>query len=284
MKHPISQSLIASFVILILPLTALARQQTPVSRPKPPAAAPTTEVANLRGRVIEIRHRESVDLLPVLRPLLSGVKGSVIEASRELRTISIRDFPENIATIEEAIRRLDVPPAPRPVDPDIELTMHILIASDDGAYSENFPPSLRPVVNQLKSSLNYSRYKLLPPILQRTRVNQSNSTLYQGSGSANYNYWIDGPYNRSPTVLHQLLYQYGYQEISLEAAGSGPAMVLIRNFRFELDGKTDESRAALGNARIASNLSIRDGESLVVGSASLRDRAVIIVLSLRVTN
>ena len=281
MKHPISQSLITSFVILILPLAGLARQQTPVSRPKPPAAAPTTEVAGLRGRVMEIRHREAVDLLPVLRPLLSGVKGSVIEASRELQTISIRDFPENIATIEEAIRRLDVPPTPRPVDPDIELTMHILIASDDGSYSENFPPSLRPVVSQLKNTLDYSRYKLLTPIVQRTRVNQSNSTLYQGSSSANY--WISGPYNTS-TVHHQLLYQYGYQEISLEAAGSGPASVLIRNFRFELDGKTDKPGAALGNVRIASNLSLRDGESLVVGSASLRDRAVIIVLSLRVTN
>lgn len=281
MKHPISQSFITSLVILILPLAGLARQQTPASRPKPPAAAPTTEVAGLRGRVIEIRHREAVDLLPVLRPLLSGVKGSVIEASRELRTISIRDFPENIATIEEAIRRLDVPPAPRPVDPDIELTMHILIASDDGAYSKDFPPSIRPVVSQLKNTLDYSRYKLLTPIVQRTRVNQSNSTLYQGSGSANY--WIDGPYNTS-TVHHQLLYQYGYQEISLEAAGSGPATVLIRNFRFELDGKTDKPGAALGNVRIASNLSLRDGESQVVGSANLRDRAVIVLLSMRFVN
>jgi type II secretory pathway component GspD/PulD (secretin) len=279
MKHPISQSLIASFVILILilPLTASAQQQAPAARVEQPSAAATTGVAGMRGRVIEIRHRESVELIPVLRPLLSGIAGAVIEASRELRTISIRDYPENIATIEEAIRRLDVPRASRPVDPDIELTMHIMIASNDQLPDDDFPTSLRPVVSQLKNTFNYRHYKLVTPILHRARLNQKNSTLYQSSGNSTYQM-------AGSAGATKVNYQYGYQEINLEAAGSGRPSVLIRNFRFELDGKGDESGAALGNALIASNLSIRDGESLVVGSASLRDRAVIIVLSLRVTN
>ena len=49
-------------------------------------------------------------------------------------------------------------------------------------------------------------------------------------------------------------------------------------------GFTDmESRpVGIGDTRISTRLSVRDGEKVVVGTASLRDKAVILVLMTRV--
>ena len=78
--------------------------------PAPQAAqAPGSEYVEATGfknRVFEIKHRDPSSLVPVLRPLASGFKGATMAASSEYRTLSVRDFPENLATIEEAILAL----------------------------------------------------------------------------------------------------------------------------------------------------------------------------------
>ncbi|MBK7601827.1 MAG: hypothetical protein IPJ07_26200 [Acidobacteria bacterium] len=72
--------------------------------------------------------------------------------------------------------------------------------------------------------------------------------------------------------------------MAMESSSTGAPTINIRNFYFTLEGRGSDEASALGEARIDSNLSIRDGEKLVVGSASLRDRAVILVLSAKVIN
>src|SRR5438552_10761793 len=80
-----------------------------------------------KSKVFEVKYRDAESLRRVLLTLGSGFKGASISPSSEFKTLTVRDFPENIAAIEEALKRLDTPAAPRP---NIELHMHVLIASN----------------------------------------------------------------------------------------------------------------------------------------------------------
>ncbi|MDQ3755176.1 MAG: hypothetical protein M3371_10650, partial [Acidobacteriota bacterium] len=82
---------------------------------------------SFKNRIFEVKHRDPASLIPVINLLTSGHKGSSVSANSTFKTITVRDFPENIASIEDALKRLDTPEAPRP---DIELRMHVLLASN----------------------------------------------------------------------------------------------------------------------------------------------------------
>src|SRR5437588_11770517 len=110
---------------LALAAPLAAAQTKPAETPR----APEPELAvekGLKSRIFEVKYRDPGALRSALRPLESGARGAVMEVNHELRTISVRDFPENIATMEEALKRLDRPGA---AQPDVELRMHVLTAS-----------------------------------------------------------------------------------------------------------------------------------------------------------
>jgi hypothetical protein len=50
--------------------------------------------------------------------------------------------------------------------------------------------------------------------------------------------------------------------------------VSLRRFHFELEGGS-----ALGEAEVSTGLTLRDGEKVVVGTGSLKNRAMIVVLA-----
>src|SRR5882724_919855 len=109
-----------------------ARGQAQGQAQSQPVTAPNDNYVTNTGfknRVFEVHHRAPEDLIPVIRLLTSGFKGALLSASNEFRTITARDFPENIAAIEEAIKRLDTAEARHP---NIELQMDVLVASNKG--------------------------------------------------------------------------------------------------------------------------------------------------------
>src|SRR5262245_24186161 len=62
-----------------------------------------------KNKMFQLKHREPNTLRDVLKLLGSGYKGATISVNQEFKTITVRDFPENLAIIEEAINRLDIP-------------------------------------------------------------------------------------------------------------------------------------------------------------------------------
>ncbi|HEY1404129.1 MAG TPA: hypothetical protein VGB05_08395, partial [Pyrinomonadaceae bacterium] len=88
-----------------------AAQQADNQSPAPAAPDNTVSHTNFKNRVFEVKHREPDTLLSVLRLLTSGHKGAQISANRPFKTITVRDFPENIVSIEETLKRLDTPEA-----------------------------------------------------------------------------------------------------------------------------------------------------------------------------
>lgn len=129
---------VTAFVLVLFAVPAFTQTATPSpARPEPDYVSEK----GFKSRVIEVKYRDVANLATVLRPLGSGFKGATVWANSEFKTITVRDFPENLATIEEAIKRLDVPSAPRP---NIELRIHVLIATNPARTCSARPhPSLR---------------------------------------------------------------------------------------------------------------------------------------------
>jgi hypothetical protein len=80
-----------------------------------------------------------------------------------LHIISVRSPQDQMAAIEDAVKRLDVPQqGPR----SVELTVYVLVASDrDETLLKETPSSLKPVVDQLKSLLSYKQYYLVDTLI-----------------------------------------------------------------------------------------------------------------------
>src|SRR5829696_7037259 len=98
------------FIVTLLLLASAAFGQ----EKKEPEYNTTRE---FRNKVFEIRNRDPRIVASTVKLLGSGFKGADLSVSSELKTITVRDFPENIAAIEEAIKRLD---KAAEVSPDIE--------------------------------------------------------------------------------------------------------------------------------------------------------------------
>ena len=259
---------ITALVIAITSVTMLAHAQT-TSTP----AASDNYVTNtgFKNRVFDIQNRVPEDLIPVLRLLTSGFKGAQLSASNEFRTITVRDFPENIAAIDEALKRMDKPEAARP---DIELRMHVLLASNQTTTLNQYPADLKDAIAELQKTLNYKEYYLMTSIVQRTRDSRGERCGYlQGSGSAE----IGWPSNTAPdrAVRRIINYQFDACSIALSTNPSG-------GFEIQL-GRFDFSLSVPGNvAKIHSDVRIREGEKVIVGTAGFNDTALILVMTARV--
>ncbi len=233
-----------------------------------PAMAPPAdrhvfvEDSGMKNQIFEVRHRDPVRLEEVLQALGSGRRGAVIDASRDFKTLTVRDFPENLATIEAAIKRLDVP-APPASDIDIRLFVMLASQTPDGADTD-LPPEIRGAAQQLRSAFGYKSFRLLTPIMQRSREGHAPT---RGSGE------ISGTTLGSLSEPNaNLRYGYEIRSIARTSEPGGASQIDLTGFEFEMSGR-------LGNARIASNLSLNPGEQVIVGSASLNKTALILILS-----
>ena len=215
---------------------------------------------NFKSKVFDVKYRDPNSLASVIRQLGSGFKGATVTSSSDFRTITVRDFPENIATMEDAIKRLDTPATPRP---NIELHMHALIASNSPGGGAEAPAELRDVLEQLRGTLNYKNYELAASVVQR--LTESPSVL-QGSGTVEIPGGTGGP------LSLVMPYEYFIRGISLAQDTGGSFSVQIADFAFTTRTKDDQ-------ARVQTALSLHDGEKVVVGTATMRNRALVLVLT-----
>jgi type II/III secretion system protein len=257
-RAPARSRIPATAAIVVLgALTAMAGRARAGDKPED---RPSERIPGLKSRVFELKNRAPDEVLKVVRGLGSGVKGTSISESGEFRTITVRDFPENIAAIEDALKRLDVPKPPKP---DIEFRIRVLIAAP-GAGSQ-YPGDLEPVVKQLHATLNYKGYFQIASITLRVKAGSG----ARGTGVTA----VNPPVTSEPGSMN---YSYGFDDVGIAPPASGAAMVQIRKLHYWMEGKS------LGEAEINTGLSLREGEKVVVGTASLKDRAMILVLSARV--
>ncbi|MDT7541582.1 MAG: hypothetical protein QOE33_1486 [Acidobacteriota bacterium] len=252
--------------LLMLSLCAVASAQQ--SQPTPSPADSYVTNTGFKNRIFEVHNRTPDDLVSVIKLLTSGFKGAQVSASNEFRTITVRDFPENIAAIEDALKRLDTPEAARP---DIEMRIHVLIASNTESGMSPLPAELRDVVAQLQSTLSFKNYYLLTSLVQRTRDSQGYHPSYlKGGGSAEV----------SAAGAEKLIYNYAFEANSLALIpnSAGGASIQLGNFNFIISPPPGNG----ASAQIHSDVSMRDGEKVVVGTTGLRDKAFILVMTAKI--
>ncbi len=262
------KTLALPLLLAILSTAAFGQTQ---SQPAPAPVDKYVTSSGFKNRVFEVHNRMPDDLVPVIRLLTSGFKGAELAASNEFRTITVRDFPENIAAIEEAIKRLDTPEITRP---DIELRMHVLLASNKEGASNQYPADLKDVITELQKTLSFKEYTLLTSIVQRTRESRGPRSSYlDGRGSAEVAW--PNPNVPGQTEKRMSNYQFVANSVALTAAPSGAAEIQLGEFSFSLSVPGTE-------AKIHSDVRMRDGEKVVVGTAGFSDKALILVMTARV--
>jgi hypothetical protein len=255
--------------LALAPMTYGQEAKTPTPAPSP-KAPDYVEEKGFKGKIFEIKYRDPYGLLQVIRPLGSGFKGATMSVDREFKTLTVRDFPENIATIEEAIKRLDTPQAPRP---DIEFSVHVLIASTSAGGSEDYPAELADVVKQLKSALKYKSYTLMTSGIHRAK---EGGGQVENSGVAESNL-----FSSVPTPPNPIFYNYYLDSITIDS--SVTPTVQVGRFRFNMRVPLNlGAQVQYENVGFQSPVGLRQGEKVVVGSTTMGDKGLVVVVSAKV--
>jgi type II/III secretion system protein len=228
-----------------------------------------------KGQIFEIKHRGPQEIINAISPLGSGFKGAMVTVNADTQTISVRDFPENIAAIGEAIKRLDTPESARE-ESSVELSIHVLVTRTDDPSNlvpTPPPPYLNDVIKQMQNTFAFKDYQLVATIAQRakTQSRYPGRTTVFGKGNA---VWIER-YKKEDGGLDprqgNAKYEYRIDRIGASPTPSGNAKIQLDNFAFQF-----------GDAVVQADLEVRDGEKLVVGTASWGNKAMILVLTAKV--
>jgi hypothetical protein len=226
-------------------------------------------VRDFRSKVFEVHNREAEEVASSIRLLGSGFKGAGLSINNEMHTITVRDFPENIAAIEGAIARLDHAIADAP---DIEMKISVLIGSKTPlAGAATVPDELAPVVKQLESTLRYAHYGLMTATVQRTKPGLG----LKGSGVA------------EPTLLGMTVKEgqpilYSYHLFHITATSGERPSIDIENFEFSMrvpisvGGTTPTQYQSVG---FETPVSIHQNEKVVIGTTTMEDKALIVVVT-----
>src|SRR5215203_1005525 len=234
----IAKSLTA-LVVTLLFITAVCAQQPNTTQEKPKEDFVTERL--FKSKIFEVKYRMPSSVANVLRQLGSGFKGAGISANNEFNTLTVRDFPENLVTIEEAIKRLDTPAAP---PSSVQMHMHVLLASNRGGPppAGEIPVELKDVITELRGTLTYRNYELITSVLQR--LTETNRGL-NGSGLAQ----VPGTQSNMTTAQ----YEYSVNQLSFAPSVSGAQVIQIQDFTFTLVGEGIRGR-------VQTALNLRDGE------------------------
>jgi hypothetical protein len=179
-----------------------------------------------------------------------------------MRMLSVRAPQELMASIEDAVKRLDVPqPGPK----SVELTISVVVASDQDESLRPIPASVKPVVDQLKTVLSYKQFYLLDTLL---------STTQDGHGIS-----LDGGLRglEPPDVVGKPRDTgYNFQTQIVVLSDASTPTVRLSNLRFRLNMSY--------GVTISTDVDVPQGKQVVVGKSTFGDRAYILVVSAKISN
>jgi hypothetical protein len=267
-------NIVMGLILAAIAAPAIVAQQAQSASAR--AAKPEGEYVSEKGfknKIFEIKHRDPNSLLEVLRLLGSGFKGATMSVDPEYKTLTVRDFPENIAIVEEALNRLDVAQAQHP---DMEFRIYVLLASSATGAATDYPSELNDVITQLRGTFKYKDYSLMTSSVHRTSDGPAGIS----------NRGVAEAKKLTATVLPNttpIIYSYELRPISLDLSAPGNATAHIGKFTFDMFIPISiGSEAKFENIGFKTPVSIREGEKIIVGTTTMQDRGLIVVLSARV--
>jgi hypothetical protein len=226
-------------------------------------------------RLFEVKHRSPAILRNSLSALGSGTRGSQMSDNVQLRTLTVRDFPENVAAIEAALKRLDVPEE-SPIS--LEFQIHLLSASMTGSAATGGPKNLEPVVAQLRSTLKFTNYRYVSSALNRV----NNGGRIESSGVTGSLFPTPSGVTNNPD--NPSFYQYNLSNVKLTQDAAGKETVQIDQFKFGVSVPVKVNAGTqYRDIGIVTPLTLREGEMAVVGTANIggADEAMIVVVAVK---
>jgi type II secretory pathway component GspD/PulD (secretin) len=238
---------------------------------KPAASGPKFSV-----RLFEIRYQSPNNLREALNALGSGAPGSIMTPNNQLRTLTIRDFPENIAAIEEALKRLDVP-GKSPIS--LECQLHLLSASMIESEKSQLAKNLEPVVAQLRSTLKFTNYRYVTSTLNR--VSDGGDVESDGVTGTLF----PTPSGVMNTPENPTFYRYALKGVKLTQDASGKETIQIFQFKFgaSVPIKTGGNNIQYKDIGIQTPLTLHEGEMAAIGTVNISssDEAIIVIVSVK---
>jgi hypothetical protein len=271
-------ALLFSFLVICAAPGAYAFAQTTGGQkdePKKEEHAPAPQPTKLAVKLFEIKYRNPASLANSLQSLGSGAPNTKIYPNDDLKTLTVRDFPENISAIEEALKRLDVPDK-SPVS--LEFQLHLIAASMEPGEKAALPKNLEPVVEQLKSTLKFTNYRYISSALNRV----SDRGKIESSGVTGSLFPAPAGVLNSPEA--PTFYQYGLSKVWLTQDATGKESVQIDSFKFGVSVPIKYAQnTQYRDIGIVTPLSLREGEMAVVGTANIggADEAIIVVITVK---
>jgi hypothetical protein len=265
------------FLIIVLATTGLAATQP--QEKKAEQTQPEVEtLKQLKGKVFELKYREPSSVIQALKPLGSGYYWASMNADNDLHVITVRDFPENLAVIEEAIKRLDVPQNVRP-KANLEVQLSLIAASRTAGPSGEIPLQISAVLEQLRNTMKYKNYRYITTFINRA----SDGGNVHSSGAA------DAFFQLSETKGKQTFYDYIINDIRTVKTEGNEQIIQVRDFHFYtnvpivVSNGNGGSKIEYQKMEVSTALTMKDGEIIVVGTSNVgsSDEALIIVISIR---
>ncbi len=99
----------------------------------------------------------------------------------DLHAIAVTASAQNMPAIEEAISRLDTPPA---APKNIDLTFYLLVGSDAEAGGAAVPKEIESVVTQLRNTFPFKSYHLMDVVTSRARTGRNVEITSVGGSAA----------------------------------------------------------------------------------------------------
>jgi hypothetical protein len=234
-------------------------------QPTPPPEPRRGATAGDVQRVFTLRYVRVYDLVGLLRAFPAEFGYS--QSSSDFPSVAVSAKPAVMAAIEEAIKRLDVPPPP---EPSVEIAAYILRAETTPGKADDLPERLRPVAAQLHALFDYSGYKVQDTLVGRAshegRVEMSSVDPVWTEGEATTTYELKvGRATATGTHRDALI-----ELERTEFAGGFP----IRN----PPGTTPHFNTKV--SRVKADVSLRSGQYVVVGKTGTGQEGVVIILVL----
>jgi len=259
------------WTILLAPSLAVLAQAKKTDQQTAQPNAPKQQTSAERQphvqKVFAIKHADVDAIAQTLRIFPADVR-----PNRELRVIGVSAPAAFLPTIEETIKRLDVP-APTPQN--VELTVCLLLGSDqEGSVA----PELDSVVKQLKTTFGFKGFRAVDTLVIKSRDTRPGH--------------VDGLVRLDPEIPSPSTYSLSYNGASINSDEKGRSIRLNGlKFKANIMAKLQqaEGSAVVGfeknyEAGFGTDVDVREGQKVVVGKAAIggTNTALILVITAKV--
>jgi hypothetical protein len=207
-------------------------------------------------KLIQLKYVDAGSVHNLLRSYVT-TGGWTMQSDDRMHMIAVTGSPEAVASIEEAIKKLDVAPT------DFDLTVYLI----SSAPNDILPAALTSTAKQLHGVFAYSGYQLLESFVLRGRDGRGGSS--------------GGAFHGSPSS-----YSFRYEQASVSS--DTPKTIHLRgldlNLRFRTGALTKEGQPAFTSTGLNTDIDIREGQKVVVGKSDLNngDSPLILVVTAKV--